>query len=99
MSLVPGEVVPDALHLSLKALADPTRLRILRYLIAQPLTPAQLSRRLRLRVPTVVHHLHALRLAGLIHVTLEAGGERRYAARPGAVAANYEALATFLGEE
>ena len=80
-SLVPGEVVPDALLQALKAMADPTRLRILRYLAQEPLAPAELARRLRLRAPTVTHHLSALRLAGLVHITLEAGDERHYTAR------------------
>ena len=71
MSLVPGELVPDALYQPLKALADPTRLRILRYLSDEPLTPAALARRLRLRSPTVIHHLDALRLARLVILTLE----------------------------
>jgi DNA-binding transcriptional ArsR family regulator len=94
-SLVPGEVVPDALFRALKALADPTRLRILRYLAAEPQTPAQLARRLRLRAPTVVHHLHTLRLAGLVYLTL-AAGDRRYAARTQAVNTTFAALRTFL---
>jgi DNA-binding transcriptional ArsR family regulator len=81
MSLMPGEPVPDTLLRMLKALADPTRLRILHYLSNETLTQAQLSRRLRLRAPTVTHHLTALRMAGLVHVTLEAGGEKLYAAR------------------
>ena len=97
-SLVPGEVVPDALLLALKALADPTRLRILRYLAAQPLTPAQLSRRLRLRAPTVIHHLNTLRLAGLVHVTLETGGERRYAIRSETVGTTFTHLQEYLEE-
>lgn len=97
-SLVPGEVVPDALLLALKALADPTRLRILRYLVGQPLTPAQLSRRLRLRAPTVIHHLNTLRLAGLVHVTLETGGERRYAIRSESVGATFSHLQEYLEE-
>jgi DNA-binding transcriptional ArsR family regulator/DNA-binding transcriptional MerR regulator len=80
-SLVPGEVVPDALLRGLKALADPTRLKIIRYLTHEPLSPAQLSRRLRLRPPTVVHHLEVLRLAGLVRLNLEIPGERKYAAR------------------
>jgi DNA-binding transcriptional ArsR family regulator len=80
-SLVPGEVVPDALLRTLKALADPTRLKILRYLAQDPLSPAQLARRLRLRSPTVVHHLEVLRLAGLVRLNLEIPGERNYAAR------------------
>jgi DNA-binding transcriptional ArsR family regulator len=80
-SLIPGEAVPDALLRALKALADPTRLRIMRYLTEEPLTPAQLSRLLRLRPPTVTHHLNELRLAGLVHVILEEGSEKRYTVR------------------
>lgn len=81
-SLVPGEDVPDALLRGLKALADPTRLRILRYLAGEPMTPAELSRHLRLRAPTIVHHLRALRMAGLVHLSVEEGGEKHYAAWP-----------------
>ena len=98
-SLVPGEVVPDALFRALKALADPTRLRILRYLTAEPLTPAQLARRLRLRPPTVVHHLRALRLAGLVYLTLEAGYKVHYAARSEAVDAMAVSLKAFLEQD
>lgn len=99
-SLVPGEAVPDALFRALKAMAEPTRLRILRYLMAEPMTPAQLSRRLRLRAPTVVHHLRTLRLAGLVHLTLESSGKKvHYTARSEAVAAMYQALQEFLENE
>ena len=98
-SLIPGEVVPDALYQALKALADPTRLRILRYLTDEPLTPAELARRLRLRSPTVIHHLDALRLARLVIVTLDAEG-KRYAVRPNAVADVFALLNQFvLGRE
>ncbi len=99
-SLVPGETVPDALLRALKALSDPTRLRILHYLTEEPLTPAQLARRLRLRAPTVTHHLKALRLAGLVQLTLamaEEGEEaRHYATRSEAVAAAFDSLKGFL---
>lgn len=98
-SLVPGEVVPDALFRPLKALADPTRLRILRYLMVEPLTPTQLARRLRLRAPTVVHHLRTLRLAGLVHLTLESGKKVRYTARAEAVDTMVSALKHFLEED
>lgn len=81
ISLVAGELVPDHLIRMLKAMADPTRLRILRYLAKGEMTPSQLARRLRLRAPTVTHHLNTLRLAGLVRLTLEAKGERHYAAR------------------
>ncbi|MCP5097181.1 MAG: winged helix-turn-helix transcriptional regulator [Chloroflexi bacterium] len=95
MSLVPGEVVPDLLYQTLKALADPTRLRILRYLSEEPLTPAELARRLRLRPPTVIHHLDSLRIARLVHVTLSYQG-RRYEARREAIDAACELLGEFL---
>jgi DNA-binding transcriptional ArsR family regulator len=99
-SLVPGEVIPDALMRALKALGDPTRLRILRYLALAPLSPAELARRLRLRAPTVSHHLDTLRMAGLVHLTLEGGDKRCYAARPEAVKATCTALEAFLrGDE
>lgn len=98
MSLVPGEVVPDLLYNTLKALADPTRLRILKYLSEEPLTPAELARRLRLRPPTVIHHLDALRLARLVHVTLSPQG-RRYAARQEAIDATCDLLHRFVSGE
>ncbi len=95
-SLIPGEVVPEALLRVLKALADPTRLRILRYLVCEQLTPVEISRRLRLRAPTVTHHLSELRLAGLVHITLVEHAERRYAARMEAVQGMTELLEDFL---
>lgn len=97
MSLIPGDVVPDALYQALKAMADPTRLRILRYLSEEPSTPADLARRLRLRAPTVIHHLDALRLARLVQLTLSHEG-KRYAIRADAVDRTFELLNDFLGE-
>lgn len=82
-SVVPGAGVPELLVNALKSLADPTRLRILRYLHTEPLHPAELARRLRLRPPTVIHHLNILRLAGLVQITVNEKNERRYAARLG----------------
>jgi DNA-binding transcriptional ArsR family regulator len=96
-SLIPGDVVPDVLYQALKAMADPTRLRILRYLNEQPRTPAELARLLRLRAPTVIHHLDALRLARLVIITLEPEG-KRYALRPGAVDMACELLKTFMSD-
>jgi DNA-binding transcriptional ArsR family regulator len=99
-SLVPGDAVPDALLQALKAMADPTRLRILRYLTHAPLTPAELARRLRLRAPTVTHHLSALRLAGLVQITLDpddqGGSERHYTARKGSVERLQKQVQSFL---
>lgn len=96
VSLVPGEGVPDALLRILKALADPTRLKTLRYLEQEPLSPAQLSRRLRLRAPTVVHHLEILRLARLVRLNLEIPGERKYAARLEGLEDTFSSLKEFL---
>lgn len=98
-SLVPGEVVPDALVRALKALSDSTRLRILRYLAEEPLTPSQLSRRLRLRSSTVIHHLDILRLATLVQFRLSGQGkDRRYALRHDAIHSVFAALEGFLGQ-
>jgi DNA-binding transcriptional ArsR family regulator len=80
MSAIPGELVPDGLLISLKALADPTRLKILCYLNQEELTPSELSRRLNLRAPTMTHHLKELRLAGLVNLTFH-GQEKLYRAR------------------
>jgi DNA-binding transcriptional ArsR family regulator len=92
-SLIPGETVPDALLRALKALSDPTRLAILRYVARESLTPAELSRRLRLRIPTVTHHLGILRLAGLVRLIIEDEEETNYyTARPEAITAAFEAL-------
>jgi DNA-binding transcriptional ArsR family regulator len=96
VSLVPGALVPDAMLLALKALSDPTRLLILRYLSEQPQTPSQLARRLRLRAPTVVHHLSALRLAGLVYISLEEEEEKRYTVRDTAVQDTFDSLNRFL---
>ena len=69
MAIIPGEMVPDSLVRVMKALAEPTRLKILYYLTQEELTPSELARRLHLRAPTVTHHLSELRLSGLVHVT------------------------------
>lgn len=94
-SLVPGEVVPDSLYRALKALADPTRLKIMKYLSAEPQTPTELAHKLRLRPPTVIHHLHTLRLAQLVYVRISAEG-RRYAARTEAIDSAMQVLGDFL---
>jgi DNA-binding transcriptional ArsR family regulator len=95
-SLVPGETVPDSLVNALKALSDPTRLRILRYLSSEALTPTQLARRLRLRAPTVIHHLQMLRSAGLVYVLLGDGKEKAYQSRAEGILATCGMLDEFL---
>lgn len=95
MSVIPGEVVPDALVRSLKALADPTRLKILRYLTSESLTPSEIARRLQLRPPTVTHHLRELRLASLVELSL-LHEENRYTVRKQALDALFGSLKSFL---
>jgi len=96
IALVPGELVPEDLLNALKALADPTRLRILRYLRESPLTPTELAKALRLRPPTVIHHLNSLRLAGLVLVTVSPKAERRYSIRMDGVLNTIQNLQEFL---
>jgi DNA-binding transcriptional ArsR family regulator len=96
VALVPGEVIPDAMLRALKALSDPTRLLILHYLNDTPATPSQLARKLRLRAPTVVHHLNILRLAGLVYISMEAEGEKRYTVRAAIVSDTFTAVTGFL---
>ena len=79
-SIVPGEGPSPQLVNILKALADPTRLRILRILADRPLSSSDLARRLRLRLPTVIHHLRLLRLSGLVHIIV-GENDKRYATR------------------
>ena len=99
-ALVPGELIPDELLNALKAMADPTRLRILYYLREEgPSTPSQLARILRLRPPTVIHHIQNLRLAGLVSVTVSPKAERRYALRMDGVDSTVQHLRAFLSGE
>jgi DNA-binding transcriptional ArsR family regulator len=96
VGLVPGGRVPDTLLRVLKALSDPTRLLILRYLNDKPQTPSQLAKKLRLRAPTVIHHLNSLRLAGLVYISLENGEEKCYTVRESILEDTYKALRRFL---
>ncbi len=98
-ALIPGGAIPEMLVNGLKALADPTRLRILRYLSDGPQSPTQLARSLRLRTPTVTHHLFELRLAGLVQVTISPQGERLYATRIEGILDTQETLKKFVSGE
>jgi len=95
MSVIPGEVIPDGLVRTLKALADPTRLKILHDLAHEELTPSEIARRLHLRAPTVTHHMNELRMAGLVHKTIQ-GPETRYRTRRESFNAMCDDLNDFL---
>jgi DNA-binding transcriptional ArsR family regulator len=81
VSLIPGDPVPDTLSRSLQAVSDQTRLRILKLLSQAPRTQIQIARELRLRPPTITHHLKILRLANLVRLTENVAGEKRYDVR------------------
>lgn len=95
MSAIPGETLPEGLVRSLKALADPTRLKILFYLSKESLSPSELARRLHLRAPTVIHHLKELRLASLVEFTFEQD-DKRYAIRRQGLESTFGNLTSFL---
>lgn len=95
MAAIPGEMVPDSLLRVMKALADPTRLKILYYLTQETLTPSELARRLHLRAPTVTHHLSELRLSGLVNLHIK-GQEKWYRARDESLEAMCVNLKSFL---
>lgn len=95
MAAIPGEQVPDGLVRALKALADPTRLKIMHYLTQGQVTPTELARRLNLRAPTVTHHLSELRLCGLVNVTFR-GQEKLYTSRLEALDETCSNLREFL---
>ena len=77
-TVVPGENLSPHMMQSIKALADPTRLKIIKLLQQAPLTPKAISELLRLRPPTVIHHLQILRSCGLVHLMLNESDERLY---------------------
>jgi len=95
MSAIPGELVPDGLIQALKALADPTRLKIIHFLAHEELTPSELARRLSLRAPTVTHHLSELRLARLVNLKFR-GQEKLYSARLEGILGAFDNLQDFL---
>ena len=65
-SLIPGDTVPDSLSSGLQALSDHTRLKILKLISDVPLTQVEIAKKLRLRAPTINHHLNIPRLASLV---------------------------------
>ena len=95
-SLIPGDTVPAKLLLGLEALSDPTRLAILRTLAANPMTQTEIAKTLRLRTPTISHHIKSLRIAGLISYLDSESGDTRYQARSAQVEALYAELKGFL---
>jgi DNA-binding transcriptional ArsR family regulator len=59
-----------------RALGDTTRYAIASILARTPTTSAELSRSLKVSKPTITHHVHALRSAGLIRETPSGGSTK-----------------------
>ncbi|MCK4542189.1 MAG: winged helix-turn-helix transcriptional regulator [Spirochaetales bacterium] len=95
-SLIPGEQVPDFLSLALQALGDETRIKILKILSSKPITQVEIARKLRLRPPTITHHLKILRIARLIRLTPGENEEKRYSTRVETVDETFDNLKSFL---
>ena len=75
----------DAMHRLGRAMADPTRCRILLRLVEGPAYPAALADELALTRPNVSNHLTCLRGCGLVVATPE-GRQMRYELADGALA-------------
>jgi DNA-binding transcriptional ArsR family regulator len=80
-----------------RALADDSRLRILRFLAdGPPRTLTEVARHVGLSQPTVHHHLILLRAAGLTRTSVGRAGPSRYELRPNVVDAVGRQLRDFL---
>lgn len=97
----PGEPAPALLRLT-AALADPSRLRILRFLAAGSRSFTEVVQHTGLAKSTVSHHMVTLRAAGLVRLQqLGDLGDRsagRYSLRPAALAELSEQLSRYLSE-
>lgn len=89
--------VRDDLATRLKALADPTRLSILRMIRMHDLDNTQIAECLNLSRPTVSIHAKALAEAGLITTTRD-GRQAMHSCEPDAIRDLFGELATFLDD-
>lgn len=96
--LAPGESVPDEVMLVLRALGDPTRLRLLRLLASEPRTPQALAHELKLSLPTVSHHMRELRLAGLVRLEANLGEKERDRSRDNKYTVRWQSAERAFGE-
>lgn len=64
-----------------KALSDPTRLRLLRFVAHEPKTLWEMQSELNQSREMLMHHLLSLRVAGLLRVHLRGEGTERYSIR------------------
>ncbi|MBW4080457.1 helix-turn-helix transcriptional regulator [Paenibacillus sp. S150] len=76
------EEPPTVLLRLTKALSDPTRLRMLRFIAHEPKTMWEMQSELSQSREMLMHHLLILRVAGLLRVHLRGEGTERYSIRP-----------------
>lgn len=89
--------IDPELAASLKALADDSRLRMLRMLAREPMYGQQLAHRLGLSHATVSHHMAVLRAAGLARTELTEGS-KRYSVRREGLQALVDRLSNTFGD-
>ncbi|MHB8946209.1 MAG: ArsR/SmtB family transcription factor [Bacillota bacterium] len=92
-----GEPSPTLLRLT-RALADESRLRILRHLSHGPRTFTEITKFSELAKSTVHYHMMLLRAAGLVRVHVSDDAPDRYSLRPGALERLGDRLAGFMKE-
>ncbi|UQZ37130.1 ArsR family transcriptional regulator [Paenibacillus sp. PK3_47] len=73
---------PTVLLRMTKALSDPTRLRLLRYVAHEPKTLWEMQSELSQSSEMLMHHLLILRVAGLLRVHLSGENSERFSIRP-----------------
>ena len=96
-TLVPGEMVPSDAMLVLKAMNDPTRLRLLRLIAMKPRSLISLAQEVKLSLPTVSHHIRELRGSGLIRLEMTGKGrENNYTVRWQSAQGAFEELERFV---
>jgi DNA-binding transcriptional ArsR family regulator len=84
---------------AVRSLGDPGRLRLMKLLSREPLTTTELQARIGLSPPTVHHHLHQLRAAGLVRQERTKGGMRYSIRRDSAATVLDQLSALILGPD
>jgi len=98
--LVPGESVPNEALMILRALSDPTRLRLLRLMAREPRSLISLAQEVKLSLPTVSHHIRELRGSGLIGLEVSGRGrDSKYTVRWPSAQQAFQQLEQFVMDE
>lgn len=73
---------PTVLLRMTKALSDPSRLRLLRYVAHEPKSLWEMQSELNQSADILMHHLMMLRVAGLLRIHLQGEPDERFSIRP-----------------